>query len=178
MSDVERDILVRYGREFNVNVKNARVASDDETNPQRDQIFGQVNNCLAQWQSPVRVKNGHQPYEVFVQCRGVSRGDYLSLAGQMASSSFAGENPARDLLQWSQGSLPLARLDIHSATMAVIIYFAEVGRGFSHEVGEFEAWLREKVQSQSSREAFQSWRDFPSRFNFALRALQDGAYTP
>jgi hypothetical protein len=178
MSDVERDILVRYGRDFNVNVKNARVTSDDQTNPQRDRILGEVNDCLAQWQSPVRVRTGQLPYEVFVQCRGVRKGDYLSLAGDMASSSFAGQNPARDLLQWSQGSLPLARLDNHSATMAVIIYFAEVGRGFSNEVGQFEAWLREKVQLQSSRQAFQSWRDFPSRFTFALKALQDGAYTP
>jgi hypothetical protein len=178
MSDVERDILVRYGREFSVNVKFAHVASDDDTNPERDQILGQVNDCLKQWQSPVKVRSGHQPYEVFVQCRGVRKGDYLSLAGELASSSFGGRNPARDLLQWSQGSLSLSKLDIHSATMAVIIYFAEIARGYSHEVGEFEAWLREKVQSQSPREAVRSWMDFPSRFSFALRALQDGDYTP
>jgi hypothetical protein len=178
MSDVERDILVRYGRQFSVDVKFAHVASDEETNPQRDEILGQVNDCLTQWQSPVKVRSGHQPYEVFVQCRGVRKGDYLSLAGDMASFSFAGQNPARDLLQWSQGSLPLARLSNHSATMAVIIYFAEVARGFSYEVGQFEAWLREEVQSQSPREAFRSWIDFPSRFSFALRALQDGEYTP
>lgn len=214
MSDVEREILMRYGREWNVSVKNAFMApngplapapqappgvrrttrphvlnydftseaqSDAQVNPIRDSILAQVNSCLLQWQSPVRVQGGHQSYELLVRCGGV-RGDYAALAGEMASRSFGGQNPAHDLLGWSQGSVPLHSLDDQLAALAVIIYFAEVGRGYAHEVGEFEDWIREKVQSQTSREAFASWQQFPKKYAFALTAAQDqgpdGLYTP
>lgn len=214
MSNVERELLMYYGRRWNVDVKNAfmppagplppvpqappglrrttrpHVLSydytfekqrDSQVNPEREEILSQVNNCLLQWQSPVRVQGGRQSYELFVRCSGV-QGDYNALAGEMANRSSAEQRPTRELLEWSQGSVPLHDLDDHLATFAVIVYFTEVGRSYSHEVGVFEGWLRETVQSETPDEASASWRQFPTMYAFALTAAQDqgpdGLYTP
>jgi len=206
MSDTERSILMQYGREWNVDVKNAFMAPegplppapeappglrrttrphvlnydfsaekkrDSQVNAKRDEIISQVNDCLVQWQSPVRVRAGtFQSYEIYVYCRGV-KGDYLALAEVMANRSSAERRPARKLLEWSQGPLSLHNLDDHLAMFAVIVYFAEVGRGYSHEVGVFEDWIRETVQSQTASEESASWQQFPTRYSFALIAAED-----
>lgn len=178
MSDTERSILETYAKKWFVEVKMAPAhRSTEQTAALRTQLLAEVNDCLQQWGSPVKVRRGALEWECHVICAGVSRGDYPYLVGHTASSHFAGQNPARDLLEWAVGSKPLTHLNPHLATMAIIIFFAELARGYGSEVRAFETWLREELQSADRRIGFSLWQEIFQRFTFPLTALQDEAQT-
>lgn len=147
-------------------------ARDKDVNPIAEEIIGQVNNCLLQWESPVKVQHGWRPDELVVRCKGVA-GDYKALAKEMKERALNGENPARELLQWSQGPVALKNLDKHLAAFAVILYFAEVGRGYAGEIAMFENWLRESGQTEDAARAAESWENFPTDYSFAVIAELD-----
>lgn len=174
MSDTERFLLDDYAKQWFVKVKMASDnVSADAVAALRDQILREVNDCLQQWGSPVKVRRGALEWECHVVCAGVARGDYPFLVGHAASDHFAGQNPARDLLHWAAGSKPLAQLNPHLATMAVIIFFAEVARGYGSEVKGFESWLRETLQSAEPRRTLSLWQQIFERFTFPLTSIQD-----
>jgi hypothetical protein len=186
MSILERRILERHALAWYAEVTNMYYpqgsaanrgtwvkASDKATREPGQALANEVSSYLLTLRTDIKVAPGFQGYDPFVRCVGVSKGTYAALVSQL-SSTDGGRPAAQSILSWMTEDTPELRdLPKELALFIVIVFFAELCRGYRGELNNFENWMEEIANSSTPDKAAALWMDYRFRWVPSLTFAED-----
>lgn len=147
--------------------------SDNAARAKGQAFAKEVSSYLQTLRNDITVSTGFQGYDPFVRCDGVQNGTYEALVNSLTLAD-GGRPAAKLILSWMTGdTLELQQLPKELALFIVIVFFAELCRGYRGELNNFESWMEEIANSSTSDQAAALWMDYRFRWVPSLTFAED-----